>query len=118
MRPEKRPPVNLDAIGDPVAGEVTIKGVTHQVLQLDGAGYEYMDATAAALRDGTFDVVASYAQVARVLPSLTTDEVKALRPAQVAAVFKIAGGQIEEVEAMFPNAVGPAGTSSSESPPA
>jgi hypothetical protein len=111
MATQSKKTVNLDLLAD-IAGHVTVFGEEHVVEQLDGAAYRALYNLEA---EGSSDIRPLYEAVARVVPTLTTEQVDRLKAKQVGAILAIAGHTVEEVESQFPNADGPA-TSSPTSP--
>lgn len=113
------PSVDLDAI-DPTIATVTLFGRTVEVKALDGFAYEvYTQLTDPAAKVNLAEV---WDAAARVLPSLTSDEVRRLRLPQLGALLALAAGRVKAVEDRYPNSDGPttetATTKTPDSPPA
>ena len=96
-------PTNLDLLDD-VVGRVTLFGKDHDVLALDGAAYRMLYDLEANKRG---DVRPLFDIAARIVPSLTADEVGRLTAMRVGAILAIAGAPVQAVESEFPNSDGP-----------
>lgn len=104
--------VDLDAI-DEVAGEITLFGREVAVHPLDGYGYRTIIAWE---KDAaSVDPLQLWEVAARVVPDLSRDEIDRLTPAKLGVLFTIAGYQVKQVEAAFPNGNGPTETTGSPS---
>jgi hypothetical protein len=106
--PTNHKPVNIDPFDD-VAGQISHKGETHNVLHLNGADFRALRA------DGGADVLTAYAIAVRLVPTLG-ERVYELTGAQVGAIIAIADGRVADVESQFPNGTGPATTEANDSP--
>lgn len=100
-------PVNIDPFAD-IAGRITVQGVGHDVLHLNGEDYRRLSGGLGTMLDG-YDIAA------RIVPTL---DVYKLTGAQIGAIIGVADGLVKDVEAQFPNAVGAPATSESQAPPA
>ena len=100
--------INIDPF-DTVAGHITVKGVPHDVLHLNGRDYR-------TLNLGTGGTALElYAIAARVVPSLG-EGVYDLSTPQLGAVIAIADARVADVENQFPNSEGPTTTASAPAP--
>lgn len=92
--------VNLDAVPS-IAGTVTVFGETHDVRDLDGDDYRFVNA------GGDLDIVGMYTLAEKLIPTLGAEKVNRLTGKQLALIVRIADGRVKEVEAQFPNESGP-----------
>lgn len=93
---------NLDLYAAP-AGRVQLFGKEHDVLQMDGFGYRTVREYQA---DEQSDVL--WPLAARLIPTLTPDEVDKLTAVQVGAILAVAQTPITAIEDQFPNSDRPA----------
>lgn len=106
-------PLNLDLLGDH-SGTIIVFGEERPVMHFSGADYR----TYYNFEHGAdVDVLALYAIVGRLVPSLSPEQLDRLTLKQVGAIIGVAGAPIRAVEESFPNSDGPAtsGTPAQES---
>lgn len=94
--------ISITHLRERVAGRMEINGAEHDVRQVTAGVYQSLKG--AAPSENMDAIIAS---VREVVPTLTPEEVAKLTRDQMEAILMCAGGGIERVEAMFPNAVGP-----------
>lgn len=103
MSDKKKKLVNLNAIGDPVAGRIEVDGVQHDVLAFNGDQYFWYRE---ALANPETPMTEVYDRVGEIVPSLNGAH-RRLRKPQCFAVLMIGAAGIDEIGDLFPNAAGP-----------
>lgn len=103
MKNLNAPVIDLDAIADPVAGTITIRGKDYRVLQATPATVKLMQR---ATPEGWLDVAIT--AVVRAVPDLEDEVFGTLSAAQMQAIIALSSGQLELVAQSDPNGESPA----------
>lgn len=105
------PSIDLDAIADPIAGEIRIRGKSYRVLQATPATIKLMQST----KPAEWLNVAITA-VLRAVPDLEDDVFGSLSAGQVNAIIELSTGLVEQVAQLDPNGESPAAITHLSSP--